>query len=224
MKEKKVSLTPKQKKEIPVKEIPIKEDVDLEFEYKVYMLFDKLKKYKLFLIAGFIGLILLIVGFVYIKSEREKILNKAAGTVYEIRKLYNDKKYDEAEKLIKEFKGKYSDTPYIKLALTYELLIEKDSKNITVEKIRNLEKVLKSDQLKSGIKEYYAYLLYKKGKNDEALKTVDQIDQKYYNFISALLLKGFILKKEGKNPEDIFRQISELSKYNYFKKIAEENL
>jgi hypothetical protein len=56
------------------------------------------------------------------------------------------------------------------------------------------------------------------------LKTVNQIDQKYYNFISALLLKGFILKKEGKNPEDIFRQISELSKYNYFKKIAEENL
>ncbi|ACO03395.1 MAG TPA: hypothetical protein DEP48_06875 [Persephonella sp.] len=224
MKKRKVSLTPEQKKDIPVKEVPIKEDVDLEFEYKIYMLFDKLKKYKLFIIAGFVAFILLIIGFVYLKSEREKLLNEASGVVYDIRASYIDKKYDKADNLIKKFKERYSDTPYLKLVLAYELLIQKEKNNVSEDKIKEVEKHINSEQIRSGLKEFYAYTLHSKGKNKEALTVLDQIDQKYYNYISALLLKGFILKKEGKNPEDIFRQITELSKYNYFKKIAEENL
>ncbi|WP_457621404.1 hypothetical protein [Persephonella sp.] len=224
MKKKKVSLTPEQKKEIPVKEIPIKEDVDLEFEYKVYMLFDRLKKYKLFIISGFIAFILLVIGLVYMKSQREEYLNKASGVIYDISNLYSEKNYDEAMKLIEKFKKQFSDTPYIKLALSYELLIQKEKGNISQDKIKEIESLLESDQLRSGFKEFYAYTLYKNEKNSEALSVLNKIDQKYYNYISALLLKGFILKKEGKDPENVFRQITELSKYNYFKKIAEENL
>ncbi|WP_456401016.1 tetratricopeptide repeat protein [Persephonella sp.] len=224
MKKKKISLTPEQKKEIPIKEVPLKEDVDLEFEYKVYMLFDKLKKYKYLIIGASILFLLGIVGYVYMESEKEKILNKASGLVYDIRKSYIEEDYDKAISLIKEFKEKYSDTPYLKLAVSYEILISKKKNKVKPEDLIVLKEMLESDQLKSGIKEFKAYLLYTENKNKEALSNLEQINQKYYNYISSLLLKGFIIKKDGGNPENIFKQIIEISKYSYFKKIAEENL
>ncbi|WP_457641753.1 tetratricopeptide repeat protein [Persephonella sp.] len=224
MKKKKISLTPEQKKEVPIKEVPLKEDVDIEFEYKVYMLFDKLKKYKIFIISGFVTFILVIAAAVYIKSEKEKVLNEASAIAYDIGKMFSENKEEEAKKLIEKLKNQYGDTPYVKIAVAYEILLEKEKRNPDKNKITELKNLLETDQLKSGLNEYYGYVLHLENKDNEALQTLDQIDQKYYNYISGLLLKGFIYRKQGKDAGNIFKQVMELSKYNYFRKIAEENL
>jgi len=209
------------------KELPFEEDVDLEFEYKVFMILDKLKKYKLFIIGGFIALIIGIVAVFVVKEEKQKVLNEASKLAYQIKLAYESDNEQKANSLINSFKSKYSDTPFMKLVLSYELkLKEKKDLPSAGEIAKKIKNLLETKQLKSGYTEYQGYVFHEENKDDNALKFLGSIERKDYNFISAQLLTAFILKKQGSIEEakSIFTQISQESGFKYFSAIARENL
>ncbi len=209
------------------KELPFEEDVDLEFEYKVFMILDKLKKYKLFIIGGFIALIIGIVAVFVVKEEKQKVLNEASKLAYQIKLAYESDNEQKANSLINSFKSKYSDTPFMKLVLSYELkLKEKKDLPSAGEIAKKVKNLLETKQLKSGYTEYQGYVFHEENKDDNALKFLGSIERKDYNFISAQLLTAFILKKQGSIEEakSIFTQISQESGFKYFSAIAKENL
>ena len=208
------------------KKLPLEQDVDIEFEYKVYMFYDFVRKNIKLFIAGIVLIILLIVAFFYYKHHQQEILNKSSSIAYQISKLYQDKKYQEAQKLIDKIKKEYPNSPFIKVAIAYDLLIKKDQNKIAPEDINELQVRLNSQQLNAGLTEYKGYLYYKNKEYGKTLNTIKTIDQRYYNYISALTLKAFTLQKTGNSSEakNIFNEILQLSKYDYFKLLAKENL
>ncbi len=211
------------------KQLPLEKDVDIEFEYKVYMILDYLKKYHKPLIALAVAVILAIVAFFYFKKEREKTYNQASAVIFQIGELYAQEKYEDAQKLIKSFKQQFSDTPYIKLALSYELLIlkakgEKPEKQKPV--VEELKNKLETRQLKSAFIEYDGYLSYVSNKPQESIDILSKVKKEHFNYLSATLLKAFAFKKLGKNEQarSLFEEISQTSAYQYFKLVARENL
>ena len=209
------------------KDLPFEEDVDLEFEYKVFMILDKLKKYKLFIIGGFIVLIAGIVVLFTVKEKEKEVLNQASKLAYQIKIAYESDNDQIAKKLISEFKSKYKDTPFMKLVLSYEIDMNKDKNPLETENIsKQLKSLVETDQLKSGYNEYQAYISHEKGNDDEALRILGNIDRKYYNYVSAQLLTAYILKKQGNKEQanSIFEMISQERSYRYFSSIANENL
>jgi len=72
------------------KSLPFEEDVDIEFEYKVFLILDKISRYKYFII-GFIAILIAgtILFFVY-KQNQEEFYNQASKLVYQIKKAYED--------------------------------------------------------------------------------------------------------------------------------------
>ena len=205
-----------------IKEVPLKEDVDIEFEYKVYLLYEKLKKYKFLIIGLFIGIIFLIVASYFYKKYQEERLNKASVVFYNLAKAYSENKYDEAKKFINKLKSEFQDTGYYKLALSYELLMNKEKSNLKVEDINKLKGNLNTEDLKGYFSEYKAYLKYEDKKYDEALKILSSVTQQDFNYISALTLRGIVLIKE-KNPQfkQVLEEVANLSQYDYFKQIAQ---
>jgi len=107
------------------KHLPLEKDVDIEFEYKVYMILDHLKKYYKPLLAIGVAIIVGIVIFYLYQKNKEETYNRASAVIFEISNLYANEKYESAEKLIKRFKEQFSDTPYVKLADAYSILIMK---------------------------------------------------------------------------------------------------
>ena len=209
------------------KDLPFEENVDIEFEYKVFMLLDKLKKFKFFIIGGFIILIVAIVAFFLYKEQQQKILNEASKLAYQIKIAYENDNQKKANELIKVFKEKYKDTPFLKVVLSYQLNIEKDKNPEKTESTASqIKRILNTDQLKSGYREYSAYVLYEKNQLDNALPILGSIDKQYYNHISAQLLTAIILKKKGNKDtaKSIFEELSQKKQFRYFSTIAEENL
>jgi len=216
-----VNLPDREKKEIE-KEVPLKEDVDLEFEFKVYLLYEKLKKYKYLIIGGFVAIILGLTGWYLYEKHLEKKKEEASLLVYEISQLYDEKKDKELKEKIKEFKEKYGDTDYMKVVLSYEYLLKKENKNLKPNEVDNVISMLETLDLKNYLKEFKAYLFYDNKKYKEALSILDTIDQRSFNYISALTLKAIVLKKEG-NPQykNILEQVKNLAKTPYFKQFAQ---
>ncbi|NPA52982.1 MAG: tetratricopeptide repeat protein [Aquificae bacterium] len=211
------------------KHLPLEKDVDIEFEYKIYMLLDYIKKYHKILLGLAIAILIAVTAFFYYKKEKEKTYNQASAIVYQIGDLYAQEKYDEALKLIKNFKQQFSNTPYIKLALSYELLILKAKKEkLDYQKTitKELQQKLKTKHLKSAFIEYDGYLSYAMDKPQESIQTLSKIKKDHFNYISAQLLKAFAYKKLGKEKEakTLFEEISQTSTYQYFKLVARENL
>jgi predicted negative regulator of RcsB-dependent stress response len=209
------------------KDLPFEENVDIEFEYKVFMLLDKLKKFKFFIIGGFIILIVAIVAFFLYKEQQQKILNEASKLAYQIKIAYENDNQKKANELIKIFKEKYNDTPFLKVVLSYQLNIEKEKNPEKTESTASqIKRILNTDQLKSGYKEYSAYVLYEKNQLNNALSILGSIDKQYYNHISAQLLTAIILKKKGNKDtaKSIFEELSQKKQFRYFSTIAEENL
>ncbi len=216
-----VDIPKNEKKEIE-KEVPLKEDVDLEFEFKVYLLLERLKKYRYLIIGIFVLLILGIVGIYFYEKKLKEEKNQASLMAYEISQLYENNKDKELLKKIEEFKSKYGDTDYIKLVLTYEYLVKKEQNKLKAEDLDNLITKMNTDNLKAYLKEFKAYLLYRNKKYKEALNILNSITQQDFNYISALTLKAIILKTEN-NPEykNILEQVKNLAKTPYFKQLAE---
>jgi len=208
------------------KKVPLEKDVDVEFEYKVYMIYDFLKKNRGFVITGVVLFFLLLFSFFFYKHHRETILNESSVLAYQIQKAYDEKEFEKAKNLINKMKDKYPDSPFIKVAIAYSLLIKKDKGNINPTDLNILQVRINSEQINSGLTEFRGYLYYKNNEYGKTLTVIRPIDQRFYNYVSALTLKGFTLKKMGEITEsvNVFNQVLQLSKYDYFKLLAKENL
>jgi predicted negative regulator of RcsB-dependent stress response len=202
--------------------LPIEKDVDLELEYKVYRIYDFLKKHFKFVLA-FLLLLIVISGGLYYKSQIDK-QNREKASLYlsKIDDLLSEDKLEDAKKELENFKKQYGDTEFYKVALAYEILINKEENKEPAEKLKN---ELKTD-LSSGVNEYLAYLKNKEGNSKEAKEILKSIDSKKYNYISAQTLYALILKKEGNFQEakKIFETIKNNQNYRYFSLLAKENL
>ena len=209
------------------KDLPFDKDVDLEFEYKVFLILDKISKYKYFIIGFFVALIVAIVVFFLYKQEKEAFMNEASKVVYKIKLAYENDNDAKALSLIEDFKRNFAETPYIKVVLAYEQSIKKNKNPLETENINNeVKNKLVTDQLKSGYKEYTAFLLHEKKQDNQALSILGSIDDKYYNSISAKLLTAIILKEQGdkESSQAIFQELSQKKLFRYFSTIANENL
>ncbi len=216
----------KDKKTHP-KDLPFDKDVDLEFEYKVFLILDKISKYKYFIIGFIAAIIVVTVIFFFYKQEKEAVINEASKIVYKIKLAYENDNDEKALSLIEDFKKKFADTPFIKVVLAYEQSIKKSKNPLETEKTNSeVKSKLVTDQLKSGYKEYSAFLFHEKKQDDQALGILGSIDDKYYNSISAKLLTAIILKEQGdtENAKAILQELSQKKMFRYFSTVANENL
>ncbi|HIE59575.1 MAG TPA: tetratricopeptide repeat protein [Hydrogenothermaceae bacterium] len=201
--------------------LPIEENVDIEFEYKLLHFYDRVKPYLKFIIAGFILAVLMLIALIYQKSKEKEFLNNAGAKVYEISELISSKKFSEATKLIAEFKKTYADTPYIKLINVYEIQIQRQqNKNIDKKLVQKTKNLFNTDQLKAFYTEFEGFLNFKEKKYTEAKQNLENVKQNHFNYLSALLLKGIILEKTGEKnkAKTAFEEVRELSKnkFKYF--------
>jgi len=205
--------------------LPLEKDVDIELEYKLYSIYDKIKKHWKIFLGLVITFFVIIAIFYYLKEQKEEKYQKATVLVSQISDKIFSKDYENAKKLISDFEKKYVDTDIYKVVLAYKIIINNEEGKIDKTDAEKLKNLLKTD-LKANITEYLAYNYYKEGKINEAISLLNTIKQENNNYLSASLLKAFILQKEGKETEakNIFTQIKDNKKYNYFSVIARENL
>jgi len=122
-------------------------------------------------------------------------------------------------------KSNQSSGPFKSLFLSYELYIAENSEEkIDEGKVLNeILESLKDKDLLALYRERYAYYLFKQGKLQEALKELEKVEEKDFNYVSALLLKAQILKKQGKNKEaqEALSKAKEKSPNTYFSNMAQ---
>lgn len=172
-----------------------------------------------------VGIALLVVGaFLGWEHYRNKRLQEQSYKEYEIRKLLGAENYQKALEQIKNF----PDGPFKPLALSYELYIAQvgSQKIDELKVLEQMVKSLKDPELLALYKERYAFALFKEGKNQEALRLLEEIKEKDFNYYSALLLKAQILEKEGKRQEaiNIYRLVAEKQKDKYLGNLAKSFL
>ncbi|MFN3870622.1 MAG: tetratricopeptide repeat protein [Aquificaceae bacterium] len=157
----------------------------------------------------------LVGGFLFWEKYKKSKLEKLAYKEYEISKLVQAGNYEKAKELIKELSKDGSFKP---LALSYKLYMgEEDDKTI-----KEILESLKDKDLKALYTERYAYYLFKQGKDQEAIKSLEAIKEEDFNYPSAMLLKAQILKKMGKEQEakELLKVVREKAKDTYFANIA----
>jgi|UniRef100_A0A7C2V6M3 predicted negative regulator of RcsB-dependent stress response len=174
-------------------------------------------------VGGLIAVVLLFVGgfLLWDKYKKDK-LEKLAYKEYEVSKLIQTGNYPKALELIK---SNQSSGPFKSLFLSYELYIAENSEEkIDEGKVLNeILESLKDKDLLALYRERYAYYLFKQGKLQEALKELEKVEEKDFNYVSALLLKAQILKKQGKNKEaqEALSKAKEKSPNTYFSNMAQ---
>lgn len=206
------------------KKLPLEKDVDLEIEYKLYSIYDFIKKrWKIFLSLSIV-LLAMIFGLYFKKQLDIQNREKASKILVEINQALSKNDMEKAKKLIGDFEKDYKDTDLYKVILAYNIIMEKESGKDDLKSSEILLKNIKTE-VKSTVKEYIAYINYKNGNVKEAKNSLESIDQKNFNFYSAQSLLGFIYKKEGQigKAQEKFRLLSN-SKYRYFSVIGKENL
>ena len=205
--------------------LPIEKDVDIELEYKIYHLWDKVKKYLKFILAFVVILLIGSAGYYLYSKKKQEENEKASVYVSKIANLLSEDKKEEAKKLIEEFEKKYKDTNFYKVILSYKVMIAKDEGKEDEKTANDLKEKLNT-QLSEGVKEYIAYIKFKENKNNQAKEILKSIDKDKYNYISAQSTLGLIYKKEGnyQEAEKIFNLIKENKDYRYFSILAKENL
>ncbi|MEJ5173581.1 MAG: tetratricopeptide repeat protein [Hydrogenothermaceae bacterium] len=204
--------------------LPIEKDVDLELEYKLYSVYDFLKK-RWKLVVSLLFIVLVGAAGFYLKEKLDKEKReKASILLSKINSQLSENNIDEAKKLISDFEKEYRSTDLYKVVLAYKILIEKESGKEDQKSANQLLALLKTD-LRSGVNEYIAYTDYKENKLKDAKSVLESIDQKNYNFYSSRVLLGFIYKKEGntQKAQEMFKLLSN-SNYRYFSLIGKENL
>ncbi|WP_028951142.1 tetratricopeptide repeat protein [Sulfurihydrogenibium subterraneum] len=205
--------------------LPIEKDVDIELEYKIYHLWDKVKKYLKFILAFVVILFIVSTGYYLYSKKKQEENEKASVYVSKIANLLSEDKKEEAKKLIEEFEKKYKDTNFYKVVLSYKVMIAKDEGKEDEKTANDLKEKLDT-QLSEGVKEYIAYIKFKENENNQAKEILKSIDKDKYNYISAQSTLGLIYKKEGnyQEAEKIFNLIKENKDYRYFSILAKENL
>ncbi|MEZ0336961.1 MAG: tetratricopeptide repeat protein [Aquificaceae bacterium] len=174
-------------------------------------------------VGSLIAVILLLVGgFLFWDKYKKDKLEKLAYKEHEISKLIQTGNYSKALELIKK---EESAGPFKPLLLSYELYIAENSEEKIDEGkvLKEILESLKDKDLLALYRERYAYYLFKQGKLQEALKESENIGEKDFNYVSAMLLKAQILKKEGKNKEaqELLSKVMEKSPNTYFSNMAQ---
>ena len=207
--------------------LPLEKYVDLELEYKVYRFYDLLKRYFKVVLIVFLLVILTILGLYYKKQVEKEKKEKAAVYISKITDLLSENKISDARKEVEDFKKLYKNTDFYKVALAYEILINKEEgkEKENLKPAEELKDVLKTE-ISSGVKEYVAYLKNKDGNLKEAKDLLKGISDRNYNFISAQTLYALILKKEGNYEEakKVFEALQKNTKYRYFSLLINENI
>ncbi|MEJ5339675.1 MAG: tetratricopeptide repeat protein [Aquificaceae bacterium] len=176
-------------------------------------------------VGAFLILPLILVGaFLLWKSYTNRKLQELAYKEYEIRKLLQAGNYMKAKELIDSASSK--DSSFRSLFLSYELYMAEHTKDVKVNEeavAHEVVKSLKDRELQSLYRERYAYELFKKGKNREALRELEGIREEDFNYVSALLLKAQVLRKEGRTQEAqaLLKKIEEKFPNTYFANIAQ---
>jgi predicted negative regulator of RcsB-dependent stress response len=162
-----------------------------------------------------VGVLMAIAGGVdYWKEKKYKEQDERAYMVYKLeREVIENPSPKKLEELIKVSGGSV-----YALALASDLGRE--------EYLDTLIDKLSDEHLKKLFTEKKAYLLYRAGKNKEALKLLSEIKKEDFNYPSALLLKAIIYEKEGniKKAKSLYETL--LTKYpiTYFGKVANTRL
>ncbi len=208
--------------------LPVEENVDIEFEYKLLHIYDRIKPYFKHILAAILLFILIIIYVLYRHSAQQERENKASIYIYQIKKDIEDKKFKEAEKKIKFFEANYADTDFIKLAYAYEILIEKQKNSLKSDTVKKLKEKLSTDQSKGYFTEFEGYLFYKDKQYSKSLDKLNLVKQDNFNYLSALTLKAIIFDKQRNKEKatELFGEIEALAKnkYPYFENIAKRSL
>ena len=130
---------------------------------------------------------------------------------------YKEQKLMEMSSVYTEYReGKLSKEEALKKlrGTVYELILRAGEGDID-------ETLAKDEDLRSLALEKKAYMLYEKGKKEEALSLLESIDKDSFNHISSELLRAFIL--EERNPEksqEIYQEIAKRKELPYLSFIA----
>lgn len=206
------------------RKVPLEKDIDIELEYRIYSLYDRIRKRWKFVLGIVLSVFLLASGYYYKKTLDMKKKEEASVLIVGINEKLSKEDTTGAQKVIEEFEKRYRDTDYKKVVLAYKILLQKEKGIDDTKSAEELKESL-STELKSGLKEYLAYVKYKNGKIKEAKESLLSIEPKDYNYFSGRMLLGFIYKKESdlSKAQEMFKSLSN-SKYRYFSLIGKENL
>lgn len=205
--------------------LPIEKDVDLELEYKIYRIYDILKKKIKTILISLVILLIIFAGYYYKKELDLQKKIKASVELTKISQLISDNKLAEAEKEIGNFEKNYKDTDYYKVVLAYKILLKRENNLEDLESVKQISNLLETD-ISSGFKEYLSYLSYKNGDLKTSKDYLKSIDSKSYNYLSSQILSAFILKKEGNYEEarKILEMVKNNQNYRYLSLLAKESL
>lgn len=173
-------------------------------------------------VGGLFLLVLLVVGgYLLWDNYQKRKLQTLAYKTYEINKLIQAGNYSKAKELLKTSEA----GPFKPLFLSYQLYIgERTGEKIDeVQLLEGIIESLKDDDLKALYREKYAYYLFKQGKTQEALREIEKIQEKNFNYVSSLILKAQILQKEGKHKEakEALKKAKERGEGTYFANMAQ---
>ncbi len=174
-------------------------------------------KEKIYLIANVVGIILLIAGaLIAWNYYSEKKRSEYSYKEFELRRALEVGNRERAEQIIKELQDSKDFKP---LALSYSIQMEGEDHTRT---LKELVDSLKDKDLVSLYTERYAYELYRKGHKEQALKELEKVDSKSFNYTSASVLKAQILMDMGKTDtaKKILEQVSKVSPESYFTNLA----
>lgn len=170
-----------------------------------------------------LAVLFLVGGVLLWNSHRNKKLQELAYKEYEINKLIISGNYTKAKEMINS--ASPEDSPFKPLFLSHSLYmstyLEEEIDEGKV--VQELIKSLKDRELLPLYRERYAYYLFRQGKNKEALKELDAVGERDFNWASAMLLKAQILKKENrhKEAEEVLKKVREKSSQTYFANMAQ---
>ena len=173
----------------------------------------KLKTVLILLLIA-LGITLFLI-FNYVKNQKDKNL-RASLLLSEIEEKFEKGGCEKILEDIKLFLKVYRDTPSSKVALSFLIRCGED------QRIDELLKKIKDENLKSLYLERKAYWLYKDGKYEEALKILRNIGKDSPNYLSKRLLEAFLYEKLGKVGDaiKIYNEILTLERYSYYGNIA----
>ncbi len=177
-------------------------------------------------IVGFVSFILLLsAALLGWKWWEGKKLSKMSYEEFLIREYIMSGDYKKAEGAMDN--ALKSNTPYKPLILSYKLYLERENgKGNDIKYIQDILNSLKDKDLRSIYQERLAYAYFLSGDYKKALEALKGIDERSFNYYSAMILKGLTLERVGRKEEadKLYAQVLSLAKGTYFGNLAEAML
>lgn len=174
-------------------------------------------------IVGVVSFILLLsAAFLGWKWWEGKKLSKISYEESLIREYIMSGDYKKAEGVMDN--ALKSNTPYKPLILSYKLYLERENgRGNDIKYVQDILNSLKDKDLRSIYQERLAYAYFLSGDYKKALDALKGIDERSFNYYSAMILKGMILERVGRREEadKLYAQVLSLAKGTYFGNLAE---